>query len=269
MTVEVNDLSVAYNGRPVLRDLTLRVSDGEWLGLIGPNGAGKTTLLRAVAGLVLVHGQVGVADSSVSTGNRRRLAQLVAYVPQRPELPAAMTVTDYVLLGRTPYIPYLGMEGARDLEVVARTLERLELAPLAGRDLGSLSGGEGQRAVLARALAQEAPVLLLDEPTAALDVGHQQQVLELVDELRTERGLTVISAMHDLTLAGQFAERLLLLDGGRMVAYGPARTVLTEATIQRHYGASVRILVDADGLIAVLPTRTGRAIAEEADGAVL
>jgi iron complex transport system ATP-binding protein len=269
MTVEVTDLSVEYNGRPVLRDLTLRVSDGEWVGLIGRNGAGKTTLLRAVAGLVLVHGQVRVADSSTSTGTRRRLAQLMAYVPQRPQLPASMTVTDYVLLGRTPYIPYLGMEVARDLEVVARILERLELTSLAGRHLGSLSGGEGQLALLARALAQEAPVLLLDEPTAALDVGHQQQVLELVDELRTERGLTVISAMHDLTLAGQFAERLLLLDGGKMVAYGPARTVLTEATIRRHYDASVRILVDADCGIAVLPTRSGRAVAREADGMVL
>jgi iron complex transport system ATP-binding protein len=180
-----------------------------------------------------------------------------------------MTVADYVTLGRTPYIPYLGMEGSRDLEVVSAVLERLELAPLADRPLGSLSGGEGQRAVLARALAQEAPVLLLDEPTAALDVGHQQQVLELVDELRRERGLTVLSAMHDLTLAGQFAEQLVLLDDGRTVASGPARAVLTEATIRRHYGASVRILVDADGGIAVLPTRTGRLVAPEADGSVL
>jgi iron complex transport system ATP-binding protein len=266
VTVEVAHLCVAHNGRPVLRDLNLRVSAGGWLGLIGPNGAGKTTLLRAVAGLVPFSGHARVADSPVAVSGRRRLAQLVAYVPQRPELPATMTVTDYVLLGRTPYISYLGMESSGDLQVVSGVLERLELAPLAERPLGSLSGGEGQRAVLARALAQEAPVLLLDEPTAALDVGHQQQVLELVDELRRERALTVISAMHDLTLAGQFAEQLVLLDGGRMVASGSTRSVLTEATIRRHYGASVRILVDADGGIAVLPTRTGRSVARQVDG---
>lgn len=265
MTVEVAGVSVAYDGAPILRGLTARVPAGGWLALIGPNGAGKTTLLRAISGLVPCSGEVRVAGSTVSATSRRRLAQLIAQVPQRPEIPASMTVTDYVLLGRTPYIPYWGTEGRRDLEVTARVLERLELDSLAQRPLGSLSGGEGQRAVLARALAQEAPVLLLDEPTAALDVGHQQQVLELVDELRLERGLTVISAMHDLTLAGQFAEQLLLLDGGRAIAAGPARSVLTEATIKRYYGASVRILVDPDGGVAVLPTRAGRPITTMAD----
>jgi iron complex transport system ATP-binding protein len=269
VTVEVAGVSVAYDGVPILRGLTARVSAGGWLALIGPNGAGKTTLLRAISGLVPCSGEVRVAGSTVSDTSRRRLAQLIAQVPQRPEIPASMTVTDYVLLGRTPYIPYLGTEGRRDLEVTARVLARLELDSLAHRPLGSLSGGEGQRAVLARALAQEAPVLLLDEPTAALDVGHQQQVLELVDELRLERGLTVISAMHDLTLAGQFAEQLLLLDGGRAIAAGPARSVLTEATIKRHYGASVRILVDPDGGVAVLPTRAERAATPEADETVV
>ncbi|HEX9312846.1 MAG TPA: ABC transporter ATP-binding protein [Actinomycetota bacterium] len=268
MSIEVADLSVAYDGIPVLRGLSVRVRAGGWLAPIGPNGAGKTTLLRAVAGLVPFSGDVRVADSMVSAISGRRLAQLVAYVPQRPQIPASMTVTDYVLLGRTPYIPYLGTEGRTDLEVLARVLDRLELGSLTRRPLGSLSGGEVQRAVLARALAQEAPVLLLDEPTAALDVGHQQQVLELVDELRLERGLTVISAMHDLTLAGQFAEELLLLDGGRAVATGSARAVLTEATITRHYGASVRILEDRDGGVVVLPTRARRRVQVLAEGTV-
>jgi iron complex transport system ATP-binding protein len=266
VTVDVAAVAVAYDGVPVLRDLTVQVPTGGWLALIGPNGAGKTTLLRAVAGVVPYSGEVRVAACPVSATTRRRLAQLVAHVPQRPEIPASMLVTDYVLLGRTPYISYLGIEGRRDLEVSARVLERLDLGALADRPLGSLSGGEVQRAVLGRALAQEAPVLLLDEPTAALDVGHQQQVLELVDELRLERGLTVISAMHDLTLAGQFADQLLLLDGGRAIASGPARAVLTEATIRRHYGASVRILADPDGGVAVLPTRIRRAPTIAAEG---
>jgi ABC-type cobalamin/Fe3+-siderophores transport system ATPase subunit len=258
VTIVVAGLCVAYDGVPALRELSVRVPAGGWLAPIGPNGAGKTTLLRALAGLVPFSGHVRVEEASITSVAGRRLAQLVAYVPQRPEIPGSMAVTDYVLLGRTPYIPYLGTERRNDLDVVARVLDRLGLGSLARRPLGSLSGGEVQRAVLARALSQEAPVLLLDEPTAALDVGHQQQVLELVDELRLEQGLTVVSAMHDLTLAGQFAEELLLLDRGRAVASGPARAVLTEATIRRHYGASVRILVDPDVGVVVLPIRAGR-----------
>jgi iron complex transport system ATP-binding protein len=166
-----------------------------------------------------------------------------------------MTVTDYVLMGRTPYISYLGSEGSTDVRVVADALDRLELGELADRALETLSGGELQRALLARALVQEAPVLLLDEPTAALDVGHQQQALELVDQLRAERSLTVLSAMHDLTLAAQFAEELALLDRGAVVAFGPPRAVLHEDAIRTHFGASVRVVDDENGIV-VIPTRS-------------
>jgi iron complex transport system ATP-binding protein len=253
--VEVARVSVAYDGARVLEGLTARVPAGSWVGLIGPNGAGKTTLIRAIAGLVPYAGDIRLGDVPVSSLSRRRLSRVVAYLPQRPVIPEAMTVTDYVLMGRTPYIPYLGTETRRDREVVAAVLERLELEGFAQRPLGSLSGGEVQRAVLGRALAQQAPLLLLDEPTAALDVGHQQQVLELVDELRAEHDLTVVSAMHDLTLAGQFAERLLLLSRGRVVAEGPAGSVLTEDAIREHYGARVRVLVDPQAGVLVVPTR--------------
>src|SRR5207247_6216369 len=138
-------------------------------------------------------------------------------VPQKPEIPSELTVAEYVLLGRTPHIGYLAGEGRADRLAAERAIERLALLPFVGRLLGSLSGGELQRVVLARALAQEAPVLALDEPTTALDLGRQQQVLELVDSLRCD-GPTVVSTMHDLTLAGQYAERLLLLDRGVVVA---------------------------------------------------
>jgi iron complex transport system ATP-binding protein len=178
-----------------------------------------------------------------------------------------MTVTDYLLMGRTPYIPYLGTESQQDIDVIGRVLADLELDDLRDRALGSLSGGELQRVVLGRALAQEAPVLLLDEPTSALDVGHQQQVLELVDSLRHDNELTVISAMHDLTLAGQFADSLVLLDAGRAVATGSAADVLTETAITRHYGASVRVIPDGNGGVLVVPTRTTRATAEVGKGA--
>jgi iron complex transport system ATP-binding protein len=256
--LELSGVSVAYDGTPVLRGVGLRLGDGDWLGLIGPNGAGKTTLLRAVVGLVPHDGSIGLGGVAVSGLGKRRLARAVAFVPQRPTVPASMPVSDYVLLGRTPYISYLGAESRSDLAVVSRVLERLELSELADRPLGSLSGGEVQRAVLGRALAQEAGLLLLDEPTAALDVGHQQQVLELVDELRAERGLTVVSAMHDLTMAAGFADRLLLLAGGRAVAEGTAGSVLTEAAIRQHYGAAVRVMQGPGGEVFVIPTRADR-----------
>ena len=166
-----------------------------------------------------------------------------------------MTVADYTLLGRTPYISYLGTETRHDRGVVAGLLDRFDLLPLADRPLDSLSGGEVQRAVLARALAQDAPMLLLDEPTASLDVGHQQQVLELIDELRGERDLTVVTALHDLTLAGQFADRLVMLARGVVVAEGAATDVLTTATIHEHYGASVRVERQEDGSVLVIPVR--------------
>lgn len=253
--IGLRGVTAAYDGTPALRGVDLTIVPGSWTGLIGPNGAGKTTLLRAVAGLVPHGGAILLGGDPVAAMPRRAVARLVAYVPQRPVVPEAMPVIDYVLTGRTPYISYLGTEGAADLDVAARVLARLELEDLAERPLGTLSGGELQRAIIGRALAQQAPVLLLDEPTSALDVGHQQHALELIDALRREEGLTVVGAMHDLTLAGQFAQRLLLLDRGVLAAEGPVREVLTESTIRTHYGARVRILEDDRGGVVVIPTR--------------
>ncbi|HEX2178724.1 MAG TPA: ABC transporter ATP-binding protein, partial [Actinomycetota bacterium] len=189
-----------------------------------------------------------------STSHRER-AKTASYVPQNPVVPADMPVRDYVLLGRTPYISYLGTESRNDLAVVAALLERVDLQDLARRRLGSLSGGELQRAVLARSLAQEARVLLLDEPTTGLDLGFQQQVLELVDSLRAERGLTVLAAIHDLTLAGQFSDRLVLIDSGSVCAAGHPREVLTEDLVVKHYGAPVTIVEVDGGSFAVIPLR--------------
>ena len=258
MKVTATGLRVAYDGREVVAGVSLEVASGGWLCLIGPNGGGKTTLLRALGGLVAHRGEVRFDDTPVDTASRRLLARAVAYVPQRPVVPATMTVTDYVALGRTPHIAFFGTESRHDRTVTAGVISRLGLVGLAARTLGSLSGGEAQRAVLARALAQEAPVLLLDEPTAALDVGHGQHVLELVDELRDEHRLTVVSAMHDLTLAGEFADRLALLADGRIIADGTAGEVLTEATLACHFGAELRVIDDGTGGLAVLPRRRGR-----------
>jgi iron complex transport system ATP-binding protein len=262
-SISVEGVSVAFDGTTVLNAVHLDVPAGTWVGLIGPNGAGKTTLLRSMAGLIPFRGTVRIDGDELRALARRQVARRIAYVPQRPRLPMGLAVVEYVLMGRSPYIPYLGSERRHDLEVVAAVLHRMELSAMYERRLESLSGGEVQRAILARALAQEAPVMLLDEPTSALDVGHQQRVLELVDELREERGLTVLSAMHDLTLAAQFAERLVLLAGGRAVAAGPARSVLTEGAIREHYGATVRVLESPDGGVLVIPTRLRQEVASE------
>jgi len=178
-------------------------------------------------------------------------------MPQRPQLPEEMSVADYVLLGRTPHLGYLGSEGQHDYDSVAASLQRLDLADLADRLLGTLSGGEAQRAVMARALAQEAPVLLLDEPTSNLDIGHALEVMEILDELRCQDGLTVVTAVHDLTLAGRFADRLALMATGRIVADGEPSAVLTEVILSRHYGAGIRVVNNGDGP-TVIPTRTQR-----------
>jgi iron complex transport system ATP-binding protein len=257
--IELDGVSVSLGSTRALRDISLEVGRGEWVALIGPNGAGKTTALRAIAGLVPYTGALALDGCEVSDLGRRRLARLVALVPQLPDRPPELTVGEYVLLGRTPHLGYLAAERPADRRAAARALERLELVRFTDRLLGSLSGGELQRAVLARALAQEAELLLLDEPTSALDLGRQQQALELVHELR-EDGLTIVCTMHDLTLAGQYAERLVLLDQGEVVADGVPADVLSPENVELFYGASVRV-VEEDGHVYVLPQRPVRTIA--------
>jgi iron complex transport system ATP-binding protein len=251
--IETRDLWVRFGPVAAVRGLSLTSEPGGWTALIGPNGAGKTSALRALAGLVRYDGEILIDGRDAGELGHRALARLVAFVPQKPETPPELTVAEYVLLGRTPHISYLGGEGRRDRDAAARALRRLELDGFAERRLGSLSGGESQRAVLARALAQEAPILLLDEPTTSLDLGRQQLVLELVDTLRAD-GLTVVTTMHDLTLAGQYAERLVLLDAGAVVAEGTAAEVLSAPNVAAHYGANVRV-VEEQGSVFVLPVR--------------
>jgi iron complex transport system ATP-binding protein len=252
--LDVEDATVVLGGVTVLRQVSAHVGRGGWLGVVGPNGAGKSTLIRAVVGLVPYQGRVRIAGREYALTDHRRRARAVAYVPQRPVMPRSMTVADYVLLGRSAHHSYLGPETARDRRVASAVLDRLELSAFARRPLGELSGGESQRAVLARALVQEAPVLVMDEPTTSLDLGHAQLVLELTDELRREKGLCVLCAIHDLTLAAQYAERLLVLSEGRAVLSGPPGEVLTEQNISRFFGARVEVLPGRSGP-AVSPVR--------------
>jgi len=250
-TLESHDLSVRVDGTPLLRSTSLAVDAGEWVSIIGPNGAGKSTLLRALVGAVDADGDVLVDGESVRSMKRMERARLMSWVPQIPTIPSAIRVFDYVLLGRTPHRHPLAAERPEDVGAVKNVLRDLDLQHLWDREMDSLSGGERQRAVVARALAQSTPIILLDEPTTALDLGHQQEVLLLLDRLRGD-GRTIVTTMHDLTLAGQFADRLVLLAEGEVKAEGGAIEVLTEKNIADHYRADVRITHE-NGAVLVVP----------------
>ncbi|MEX2659046.1 MAG: ABC transporter ATP-binding protein [Acidimicrobiales bacterium] len=249
--VSCRGVTVTLGDQRVVDGVDLQVDRGEWLNIVGPNGAGKTTLLRVLAGLAGAEGELHIDGRPTRQLRRREWSRLVALVPQVPLVPPGMTVAQYVLLGRTPHISLLGAERAEDIDAARRALERLDLLPFTERMVDTLSGGERQRVLVARLLAQDAPVALLDEPTSALDVGHQQQVLDLVQELRADHHLTVIATMHDLTMAGQYGDRLALMVAGRVIASGPAEEVLSEELVSLHYGARVRVLTTDDGPVVV------------------
>ena len=235
----------------MLGGVRLDAVTGEWLGVIGPNGAGKTTLLRCIAGLVRYRGSVTMGDG------RAPGPADVALVPQSPALPVGMTVAEYVLLGRTAHLGWLSRESLADRRIATAVLKRLDLTGLSGRRLSNLSGGEAQRVVLARALAQQARILLLDEPTSALDLGSQFTVLELLDELRRAEQLTVIAAMHDLTAAARFADRLVLIHRGSILSDGPPESVL-DARLLSHVYRTRLTVSSLNGQILVLPALKDR-----------
>jgi len=243
--LQCRGVAKSFGGVDVLAGIDLDVVAGEWLGVIGPNGAGKSTLLRSIVGLIDHEGTVALADG------RPPAATDLALVPQTPELPQGMSVAEYVLLGRTAHLSWLARESRADRKIAAAVLQRLDLVRFADRAVDSLSGGEAQRVVIARALAQEAPILLLDEPTSALDVGYQADVLELVDQLRRSDGLTVIAAMHDLTTAARFVDRVALLHRGRLEIVGPASEVMVADRLSTIYGTPLTVR-RIDGELVVL-----------------
>ncbi|MBL8058981.1 MAG: heme ABC transporter ATP-binding protein [Anaerolineales bacterium] len=239
----LESLSITYETRPILHAIALEVRAGELLALIGPNGAGKTTLIRAAAGLLApAGGRAALAGEAVHTWSPEARARRIAVVPQAAHLPAGFTVRETVLMGRTPYLGWLGREGETDHAIARRALERTCLTDLAERPVEHLSGGEQQRVLIARALAQAAPVLLLDEPTAHLDLKHQAGTLSLVRDLAHADGLAVLVALHDLNLAAQFADRIALLAGGELRALGAPTEVLTPANLTAAYDVPVYVI---------------------------
>jgi iron complex transport system ATP-binding protein len=241
--LEVHDLRVAYGPLLALDQVSLTLEAGELLGLVGPNGSGKSTLIRAVSRIVpCLAGRTRLLGDDASHLPQREIARRVAVVPQTPALPEAFSALAVVLLGRTPHLGILQSEGPGDLAATRQAMEATDTWRLAGRPVGELSGGERQRVILARALAQDTPLLLLDEPTAHLDIGHQAATLALMLDLCRSLGKGVLAAVHDLTLAAQFCHRLVMLHSGRVVASGDPARVLTEERLGEVYGARVRVL---------------------------
>jgi iron complex transport system ATP-binding protein len=260
--IRAEHVGVVLGGEQVLSGIDLEVADGEWLALLGPNGAGKTTLVRALSGTVRHTGTVRIgataADAATRVAGPRARARRIAVVPQAPIIPPGITAFEYVLLGRTPHQGLRLSASLDDRRRSLAVLQRLDLERFAQRDLATLSGGERQRVVLARALVADAPVLVLDEPTAALDLGHQFEILELLAELQQERGLTVVTTLHDLGIAGQFGDRLAVLHEGRLVAHGSPAQVLTPEAIGRWWGVEADVEADPLGRVSVTVRRRGR-----------
>ncbi len=240
--LSINSLTIQLSSRIVLHDITLDVRPGEVLALIGPNGVGKSTLIRAASGILKpMRGQITINNQDVHQLPIDLRARLIAVVPQAVRLPESFSVIDTVLMGRTAYLGWLGREGEIDRSIALEAMKRTNTLDLAARRIGELSGGEQQRVLIARALAQAARVLLLDEPTAHLDLKHQADVLNLVRSLAHDQDYAVLIALHDLNLAAVYADRVALLSNGHLIALGTPEEVLTTDKLSPVYGLRISV----------------------------
>jgi len=249
----VDGLSVSYGEKAVLQQVGFHLAAGQVLAVIGPNGAGKSTLIRALSGVLPVKGgAVRLDGRDLRQYSEVERARRIAVVPQAVNLPAAFTVWETVLLGRTPHLNWLGQLTAKDEDIARWALERTDTQALAGRPVNQLSGGEQQRVLLARALAQSAPVMLLDEPTAHLDLQYQLSLLELVRELAHQEKLAVLVALHDLNLVSRYADKVALLAEGKLCALGRPGEVLQADVLTRAYRVPLQVLALGGGLPPVV-----------------
>ncbi len=244
---QARQLGFSYGARRVLDGVSLTIAKGEMVGVLGPNGSGKTTLLKIFSAVLGGSGAVELDGRDIRSYRRRDLSRLFAVVPQESQIDFPFTVAEIVLMGRASHHHPLGLEGERDLAAAREGLEATETGALADRYFHELSGGEKQRVMIARALAQEAEILLMDEPAAFLDLKHQVRVFELMRRLNRERGLTIVAALHDLNLAALFFPRLVMLNAGKIYRDGSAHEVLTEENIRAVYGIRVRVRRDEAG----------------------
>ena len=253
MILEVESLAFGFPGRTIGRDVSFSLPAGEVMCVLGPNGGGKTTLFRTILGLLASRGgKILLDDNSLSSLSRREIARLIGYVPQGHSAYFAYTVRDFVLMGRTAHLGVFSVPGRRDHEVAQRVLESLGMSHLADKPVTEISGGERQLALVARALAQEPRLLVLDEPTASLDFGNQVRVLQRISAL-AETGIAILFSTHDPDHAFLCAQRALLLAEGRALELGAPREVIRSDTLQRLYGVSVEVLPLAGGGHTCLP----------------
>ncbi|MFC1970496.1 ABC transporter ATP-binding protein [Chloroflexota bacterium] len=236
--LEMQNVSLGYNHQPVLKDISLKAAPGELAGLIGPNGSGKTTIIKAMSRVInSLSGRILLGGRDITRIPRRELACLVGVVPQMPLLPSTFTSFEIVLMGRNPHLGMFQSEGQRDWAIAWRAMDMTSTRSLANRQVNELSGGEIQCLMIARVLVQETQAIILDEPTANLDIGRQVEILDLIRKLCAENNLTVMAALHDLNLAAQYCDRLFLINDGRIHAQGTPSEVITDRYIKQVYGA--------------------------------
>ena len=234
----VRNLQAGYGNKHVFSQVTFAAGGGELIGIIGPNGAGKSTLLKSLLGLLTASGRIELMGKSLSAYRQQSLARMVAYLPQQSQIPFEFTVQDVVLMGRAPHMRWWQREGKKDIRIAQAAMEYMAVADFAAMSVNDLSGGQRQRVLLAKVLAQQTPLLLLDEPASGLDLFYQEELFRFCREL-CQAGRTILVVVHDLALAARFCSRLLLLGKGNLLADGPPRMVLQPQVLTRAYGVPV------------------------------
>lgn len=234
----VRNLQAGYGNKHVFSQVTFAAGGGELIGIIGPNGAGKSTLLKSLLGQLTASGRIELMGKSLSAYRQQSLARMVAYLPQRSQIPFEFTVQDVVLMGRAPHMRWWQREGKKDIRIAQAAMEYMAVADFATMSVNDLSGGQRQRVLLAKVLAQQTPLLLLDEPASGLDLFYQEELFRFCREL-CQAGRTILVVVHDLALAARFCSRLLLLGKGNLLADGPPRLVLQPQLLTRAYGVPV------------------------------
>jgi len=244
VNITIKGLTFGYNGSRILDGLDLVIGDSQILGLVGPNGSGKTTLIKCIDRILKPKGSILLNGTEIESIGRTEIAKRLGYVPQSSSTPLATTVFDAVLMGRRPHISWRVSDF--DLDKVSEIIELLNLEGLAMRDFSQLSGGQKQKVLIARALAQEPEVLLLDEPTSSLDMRHQLEVMEMIASLVREKKISAVMAIHDLNLAATFADKLAILKGGKIFAAGDPADLLNSENIREVYGVEAVVKNDLD-----------------------